>query len=67
VFFIMQTNFEITADTAERHIPTTLEEPPMISYVLDIEKPKPIEPTKKIVEKRVPIQKVVKSDVFDVK
>ncbi len=67
VFFIMQTNFEITSDTAERHIPTTLEEPPMIHYVLEVEKPKPIEPTKKIVEKRVPIQKVVKSDVFDVK
>mgnify|MGYP003148073436 FL=1 len=62
VFFIMQTNFEITTDTAERSIPITLEEPPMISYVLDVEKPKPTAPVKKIVEKSIPIQKVVKSN-----
>ncbi|HBL79488.1 MAG TPA: hypothetical protein DDZ79_05920 [Aequorivita sp.] len=67
VFFIMQTNFEITKNTAERHIPTTLEEPAMIDYVLDIEKPKPIEPIKQKIQKRVPVQKVVKSNVFDVK
>ena len=67
VFFIMQTNFEITTDIAERSIPITLEEPPMISYVLDVENPKPTAPVKKIVEKSVPIQKVVKSNFFDVK
>lgn len=67
VFFVMQADFEITKNTAERYIPTTLEEPAMIDYVLDVEKPKPIEPAKKIVEKRSPVQRVVKSDVFDVK
>ncbi len=67
VFFIMQTNFEIreykvTSSTSEGII-----DPPMFEYVLDVEKPKPAEPVKKIIDKQVPIQKPVKSSVFEVK
>ncbi|SRX53020.1 energy transducer TonB [Aequorivita sp. CIP111184] len=67
VFFIMQTNFEIktykvTSSTSEGII-----DPPMIDYVLDVDIPKPAEPIKKIIEKQTPIQKPIKSTVFDVK
>jgi len=66
VFFIMQTNFEIreykvTSSTSEGII-----DPPVLHYVLDVDKPKPAEPVKKI-EKQVPVQKQVKSTVFEIK
>jgi protein TonB len=67
VFFIMQTDFEIKNETADRSITRTIEEPAMIEYVLDIDTPKPIEPIKKVVEKPVSVPKTVKSNVFVVK
>ncbi len=67
VFFIMQTNFEMKI--AEVMPPTSdgLMEPPMRDYVIEMDIPKPVEPVKKIIEKRAPIQKVVKSTSFVVK
>ncbi len=67
VFFIMQTNFEIKNSKVSVNHTTTMDEPPMIDYVLDIEKPKVEVPVKKVVVKPEPIAKVVKSHVFDVK
>ena len=67
VFFVMQTNFEMRIADAK---PPTFEgemEPPMKDYVIEVDRPKPADPVKKIVEKRVPIQKAVKSSTFDVK
>ncbi|MBK5212117.1 MAG: energy transducer TonB [Flavobacteriaceae bacterium] len=67
VFFVMQTNFEMRIADAK---PPTFEgemELPMMDYVIDVDRPKPSEPIKKIVEKRMPIQKMVKSNTFDVK
>lgn len=67
VFFIMQTDFEITERAAKRSMPKTIEEPPMIAYVLEVDKPKPITPIKKVAVTQRPVPKVVKSSVFDVK
>ena len=60
VFFVMQTNFELKIAEFKHPSSNGLEEPPVITYVLDI--PKPVEPVKKVIEKREPIQKVVKTN-----
>jgi len=67
VFFVMQTNFEL--NVAEFKQPTSdgIEEPPMIHYVIDVDRPKPAEPIKKVIEKRVPTPKIVTSNTFVVK
>lgn len=67
VFFIMQTNFEMKVAEVKPPISDGIEEPPMIDYVLDIDIPKPYEPKKVKVEKKQPIEKVVKSNIFVVK
>lgn len=66
VFFIMQTNFEMRPLAMNPDTSDSFVEPPIITYVLDVEKPKPAAPEKKVVQKRVE-QKVVKSSTFDVK
>ncbi|SRX72193.1 energy transducer TonB [Aequorivita antarctica] len=67
VFFIMQTDFEM--NVAEFKQPTSdgMEEPPMRDYVIDVDIPKPVDPVKKIIDKRVPIPRVVNSNTFVVK
>lgn len=67
VFFVMQTNFEM--NVAEFKQPTSdgFQEPPMIDYVIDVDRPKPTEPIKKAIEKRVPTPKIVTSNNFVVK
>ncbi|CAM3262565.1 energy transducer TonB [Aequorivita lipolytica] len=67
VFFIMQTDFKIKTYQATSTTSHSLEEPPMFDYVIDVDKPKPIEPIKKVPQKREPIKRVVKSTTFDVK
>ncbi len=67
VFFVMQTNFEYKKTSSRYITPTTVKDPPMIDYVLDIEKPKPIEQPKKVEVKPLPTKTVVSSSVFDVK
>ncbi len=66
VFFVMQTDFEIKNSTVSLNHTESMDEPPMIDYVLDIDKPKIEEPVKKVVVKPTPVAKVVKSPVFDV-
>lgn len=65
VFFIMQTNFEIKEYKVNLAKAEGIKDPPVFEYVLD--KPKPAEPSKKPVIKQAPIQKPVKTDVFEVK
>ncbi|WP_051285227.1 energy transducer TonB [Aequorivita capsosiphonis] len=67
VFFVMQLDFEkrvaeITPPSSEG-----IKEPPMIDYVIDLDRPKPITPKKEIIQKREPRKRVVKSSTFDVK
>ncbi len=67
VFFIMQTNFEMRPVAMNPNTSNSFEEPPIITYVLDVEKPKPAAPKKKVMQKRVVVQKTVKSSTFEVK
>ncbi len=67
VFFIMQTNFEMRSVAINPPTSDGIEEPPMMDYVIDIDKPKIEEPIKKVVEKRVAVKPVVKSNDFVVK
>ena len=67
VFFVIQTDFEMRVAEVKQPISDGLEEPPMIDYVIDFDRPKPEAPLKKVIEKRAPIQKVVKSSTFVVK
>lgn len=67
VFFLMQTNFEMKVAEFKQPIPEGIEEPPMIEYVIDVDRPKPAEPIKKIIEKRMPITKTVTSTTIVVK
>lgn len=67
VFFVMESSFKVK-DTPVASVPSDgLLEPAMINYVMDVDKPKAEPVAKKTVEKRIPIKKVVKSNVFDVK
>src|SRR5690606_39420295 len=52
VFFIMQTNFELNVAEFKQPTSNGIEEPPMIIYTIDVDKPKPAEPIKKVIEKR---------------
>ncbi|MDC7999433.1 energy transducer TonB [Aequorivita todarodis] len=67
VFFVMQANFELNVAEFKQPTYDGIEEPPMKEYVIDVDLPKPAEPIKKIIEKRVPIPKVVASNSFVVK
>lgn len=67
VFFIMQADFEITQHTVGQSITKTIEEPPMIAYVLEVEKPKPAMSKKSTAVKQRQVRKVVKTNFFDVK
>ncbi|PHR13969.1 MAG: hypothetical protein COA40_05615 [Aequorivita sp.] len=67
VFFIMQANFEIKSYQAVTTESNGLQEPPMVEYVIDIEKPKQIEPKRGPSQQREPIKRVVKSTTFEVK
>ncbi len=67
VFFLMQTDFEVKTHKITSSTSEGIKDPPFFDYVVEIDKPKPSEPTKKIIDKKVPIQKPVKSTVFEVK
>ncbi len=67
VFFLMQTNFEVKTFKITSSTSKGIIDPPIFNYEVEMDKPKPSEPVKKIIEKKVPIQKPVKSTVFDVK
>lgn len=67
VFFIMQASFETSTPVYAESPSFSLEEPPMITYVLDVEKPEPVvAPAKSPVKPRI-IPKQVKSTDFVVK
>jgi len=65
VFFIMQADFKIKSYQATTTESYVLQEPPMIEYEIDVEKPTKVEPPKELPQKREP--KVVKSSSFEVK
>lgn len=67
VFFLIQIDFEMRV--AEFTPPSSegVKEPPMIDYVIDVDKPKPVTPKKEVIRKRKPIKRVVKSSAFEVK
>lgn len=67
VFFLMQTNFEMNVAEFKQPISEGIEEPPMITYVIDVDMPKPAEPIKNVIEKRLPTPRVVTSNTFIVK
>lgn len=67
VFFLMQTDFEVKSFKITSSTSEGIKDPPIFNYVVEMDKPKPSEPVKKIIEKKVPIQKPVKSTVFEVK
>lgn len=67
VFFIMQTNFEMRSVAINPPTSDGLDELPTIIYEIDVDKPQPVEPVKKVVAKRVPIQKIARITEFDVK
>lgn len=67
VFFLMQTDFEVKTHKITSSTSEGIKDPPIFNYVMETDKPKPSEPTKKIIEKKVPIQKPVKSTVFEVR
>lgn len=64
VFFIMQTNFELNVAEFKQPTSNGIEELPMIIYTIDVDKPKPAEPIKKVIEKRVPTPKIVTSNTI---
>lgn len=67
VFFLMQTDFEVKTYKITSSTTEGIKDPPIFNYVVDLDIPKPSEPTKKIIEKKVPVQKPVMSSVFEVK
>lgn len=67
VFFVMQMDFEMTVAKITPPSSEGVKEPPIIDYVVDIDRPKPVIPKKEIVQKREPIKRVVKSSTFEVK
>lgn len=67
IFFIMQTSFEMRSPDYAESSSFGLEEPPMINYQLDVEKPQSMASVKKEPVKPITIPKPVKSDVFIVK
>lgn len=66
VFFIMQTNFEMRSVAINPKISDGIEEPPMINYEIEVDKPKPVEVIKKSPQKQVPVEPIKKSNVFEV-
>ncbi len=66
VFFIMQTDFEKKVAIYKPITSNSIEEPPFMHYVVDVDKPKTIEKTK-VVQKKQPLQTVVKSNSITIK
>lgn len=67
VFFVMRASFKVGLPPINEPSTYRLEEPPMINYRLDVEKPQPIASVKSKPVKPMTIPKQVKSDVFIVK
>lgn len=67
VFFLIQMDFEIRVAEFTPPSAEGVKEPPMIDYVIDVDKPKPVTPKKEVVHKKEPIKRVVKSSAFEVK
>lgn len=66
VFFIMQANFEMRPVAINVPSSDGIVDPPTIEYEIDLDLPKPAAPEKKVVQKRVVVQKTVKSTTFEV-
>lgn len=66
VFFVMQTDFQDVI--ADNTIDTFdgLKEPTTIDYVIDVDIPQPVAPIEKIIEKKIPVKKVVTSNIIKV-
>lgn len=67
VFILMQTSFKVTSTAVADKTEFNLEEPPMINFEIDIEKPKPISPVKSEPVKPKAIPKPIKTDIVVVK
>src|SRR5690606_26055435 len=65
VFFIMQTKFEVSSLAKLPPTSDFLEEPPMIDYVIDVEKPKQTKPIKKE-PNREPVKRKPIGDILEV-
>lgn len=66
VFFIMQVSFEMKSLEYGKQTTFGIEEPPMITYVIDVDKPKVITSTAKTPVKPVSAPKLVKTNSFTV-
>ncbi len=66
VFFLMQMDFEMRIAEISPPRSEGIMDPPVIDYVIDIDKPKPIEPQKLVIPKIEPVKRVVKSNTFEV-
>ncbi len=66
VFFVMQMDFEKKTMVVKNTTAKGITEPPMITYVLDVDMPKP-QAEKVKVKPKQPVQKIVKSNEFVVK
>lgn len=67
VFFLMQTDFEMRVAEYKPDTSHGLEEPPMMNYEIDLDIPKPVEKQNIVVQKKMPIQRVIQSNTFEVK
>lgn len=66
VFFVMQTNFEMRSVAIQPRGSDIVEEPPMINYEVEVTKPKPAEPIKKVPQRKQPAQIVVINNKLEV-
>lgn len=67
VFLIMQTNFKKTSTEVRISSVNGIEEPPFKEYVIEVEKPKPVQSVQQSIKKPNPVAKVIKSSEFVVK
>lgn len=67
VLFVMQTSFKMDKPSYPKHLSFGLEEPPLIDYQIDIEKPKHLASVRRDVVKPISVPKRVRTDVFIVK
>lgn len=67
VFVLMQTTFQVSAPTVAEKTEFVLEENPMVTYQIDIDKPKPVAPAHKETVKPKVIVKSLKTEILVVK
>lgn len=66
VFFVMQTSFEVGTPVIADQSSFGIEEPPMVIYQVDVEKPELLVPVKTVPVKPITTRKPVKSETFKV-